>query len=93
MDRLPPEILRTILLWSVRLCQPDKNSTLPLRLVNKTFNCILREYIHKTIQLDYSRFARNTAAFPQMEALADVGPLCQALFCDMMVIRDEGMLS
>ncbi len=92
MDSLPPELLRTILVWSVRLCQPDKNSLLPLRLVNKRFDFILREYVHKTIQLDYSRFARNTA-FPHMGVLADVGHLCQALYCDMMVIRDEGMLS
>ncbi len=89
MDTLPPELLRAILLSSVHLCRADKNNLLPLRLVNKRFDFILREYIFKTVQLDFSRFAKGDSA-PQITSLATVGHLCQALYCDMMVIRDEG---
>jgi hypothetical protein len=89
MDNLPPELLRGILLSSVHLCRSEKNVLLPLRLVNKRFDFILREYMFKTVQLDFSRFARGETA-PQMSSLGDVGHLCQALYCDMMVIRDEG---
>jgi hypothetical protein len=89
MDNLPPELLRAILLSSVHLSRSEKNTLLPLRLVNKRFDFILREYMFKTVQLDFSRFARGETA-PQMSSLADVGHLCQSLYCDMMVIRDEG---
>ena len=91
MDNLPPELLRAIILSSVHLSRSEKNSLLPLRLVNKRFDFILREYMFKTVQLDFSRFARGETA-PQMSSLADVGHLCQSLYCDMMVIRDEGTL-
>jgi len=91
MDNLPPELLRAILLSSVHLSRSEKNVLLPLRLVNKRFDFILREYMFKTVQLDFSRFARGETA-PQMSSLADVGHLCQSLYCDMMVIRDEGTL-
>jgi hypothetical protein len=91
MDNLPPELLRGILLSSVHLSRSEKNVLLPLRLVNKRFDFILREYMFKTVQLDFSRFARGETA-PQMSSLADVGHLCQSLYCDMMVIRDEGTL-
>ncbi len=91
MDSLPPELLRGIILSSVQLSRSEKNVLLPLRLVNKRFDFILREYMFKTVQLDFSRFARGETA-PQMSSLAAVGHLCQSLYCDMMVIRDEGML-
>lgn len=90
MDRLPPELLRTILLASVGLCRCEKNELLPLRLVCKGFDAILKEYIFRTIQLEFSRFARGEAA-PELESIAGIGQLCEALYCDMMVIRDEGM--
>jgi len=91
MDNLPPELLRGILLSCVHLSRSEKNALLPLRLVNKRFDFILREYMFKTVQLDFSRFARGETA-PQMSSLADIGHLCQSLYCDMMVIRDEGTL-
>jgi len=91
MDSLPPEVLRGIILSSVQLSRSEKNLLLPLRLVNKRFDFILREYMFKTVQLDFSRFARGEAA-PQMDSLATVGHLCQSLYCDMMVIRDEGTI-
>jgi hypothetical protein len=91
MDDLPPELLRNILVQSVRASRFDKNELLPLRLVNKRFDYILREYIFKTIQLEFSRFARGNDA-PELRSLQGVGRLCQAIYCDMMVIRDEGTL-
>jgi hypothetical protein len=91
MDSLPPELLRGIILSSVQLSRSEKNVLLPLRLVNKRFDFILREYMFKTVQLDFSRFARGETA-PQMGSLAAVGHLCQSLYCDMMVIRDEGTI-
>jgi hypothetical protein len=41
------------------------------------------------VQLDFSRFSKEVPA-PEISSLATVGHLCQALYCDMMVIRDEG---
>jgi hypothetical protein len=91
MDSLPPELLRAIILSSVQLSRSEKNLLLPLRLVNKRFDFVLREYLFRTIQLDFSRFSREKTA-PQMSNLAVIGHLCQSLYCDMMVIRDEGAL-
>jgi hypothetical protein len=91
MDTLPPELLRAILLSTVHSCRSKKNAALPLRLVNKRFDFIIREYIFRTIQLDYTRLAKGDIA-PQLVNLMPVGHLSQSLYCDMMVIRDEGIL-
>lgn len=91
MENLPPELLRTILLSSVHLCRSEKNLLLRMRLVNRRFDFILREYLLKTVQLDFSRFVKGEGA-PNIGCLKRVGPLCKALYCDMMVIRDDGML-
>ena len=91
MDRLPRELLGLILLWDVRMCRCEKNTVLPLRLVCKAFDLALKPYIFKTIQLEFSRFLRDKAA-PSIESIARVGDICNAVYIDMMVIRDEGML-
>ncbi|RDL42181.1 uncharacterized protein BP5553_02160 [Venustampulla echinocandica] len=87
MDLLPAEILGLILLWDVRMCRLDKNIILPLRLVCKAFDVALRPYIFKTIQLEFSRFLRS--AVPNTGSLTRVGHLCEAIYLDMMMIRDE----
>jgi hypothetical protein len=73
------------------MCQCEKNTLLPLRRVCKAFDDVLKPLIFKTIQLEFSRFARGKAA-PAIESIARVGDLCNAVYVDMMVIRDEGML-
>jgi hypothetical protein len=90
MDSLPTEILGLILLWDVRMCACDKNTILPLRRVCKAFDDALRPYLFKTVQLEFSRFLRNTMK-PEIEYLVPLGHLCEAFYLDMMVVRDEGM--
>lgn len=73
------------------MCRCDKNKILPLRLVCRAFDTALKPYIFKTVQLEFSRFLRD-APRPKLEELARVGQLCDALYLDMMVVRDEGAL-
>ncbi len=88
MNQLPTEILGLILKWDVAMCRIDKNSILPLRLVCKAFDIALRPFILKTIKLEYSCFLRDSAI--NVKSLEKVGNLCDSVYLDMMVIRDEG---
>jgi hypothetical protein len=90
MDSLPAEILGLVLRWNVDMCRHDKNLVLPLRLVCKAFDAALKPYIFKTVQLEFSRFLKDST--PNTESLARVGHLCGAVYMDMMVVRDEGMV-
>ena len=91
MESLPQELIELVLLWNVRMCKCDKNEVLPLRLVCKAFDVALKPYIFKTIPLDFSKFLK-VAETPGLRDLTAVGALCQAVYLNMMVIRDEGML-
>jgi hypothetical protein len=91
MDSLPTEILGLVLRFNVDMCRHDKNLVLPLRLVCKAFDAALKPYIFKTVQLEFSRFLKD--ATPNTDSLARVGHLCGAVYMDMMVVRDEGMVS
>jgi hypothetical protein len=84
------EILRLILRWDVSMCRLDKNSLLPLRLTCKAFDNVLRPYLMKTIKMEYSCFLRDTKY--NVRTLERVGNLCDSIYLDMMVIRDEGRL-
>ncbi|KAE9376626.1 hypothetical protein N431DRAFT_501442 [Stipitochalara longipes BDJ] len=125
MDSLPAELLNLILLWNIRMSRCEKNTILPLRLVCKAFDEILKPYVFKTIQLEFSRFLRqrrgavearnwdeegkivrelqghgsgldgvwgNEAIWKlrmDREGLRRVGGYCEALYLDLMVVRDE----
>lgn len=91
MDSLPPELLDLIVLWHVRACQFNKNKTLPLRLVCQKLNVAVKPFVFKTLQLEFSKFLRH-APTPALPDLDRVGHLCQAIYLNMMVIRDEGMI-
>ncbi|KAF8847131.1 hypothetical protein BDZ45DRAFT_351750 [Acephala macrosclerotiorum] len=88
MDKLPTEILGVILYWTTKLCKCEKNTLIPLRLVCKAFDAGLRPYIFKCIQLEFSRFRRNLKPLDE-GALQRVGGLADALYVDVMVVRDE----
>ncbi|KAG9235129.1 hypothetical protein BJ875DRAFT_282160 [Amylocarpus encephaloides] len=87
MNQLPVEILGLILKWDVVLARLDKNSILPLRLVCKAFDQSLRPYIMRTIKLEYSCFLKNSKI--NVAGLEKVGNLCDSVYLDMMVVRDE----
>ncbi|KAH8808140.1 hypothetical protein F5884DRAFT_752689 [Xylogone sp. PMI_703] len=87
MDSLPRELLELILLWDVRMCRCEKNTILSLRGVCKAFDAALKPYVFKTVQLEFSRFLR-TGDTPIIEALERIGSICNAIYIDMMVIRD-----
>lgn len=91
MDSLPRELLESILIFNVQMCRCNKNNIFPLRLVCKAFDAFLKPYIFKTIQLEFSKFMRH-APTHDFKSLDTVGKLCQAMYLDMMVVRDEGML-
>ncbi|CAL3963519.1 hypothetical protein PZA11_001113 [Diplocarpon coronariae] len=92
MNSLPTEILGLILRWKVLLCERQKNTVLQLRLVCKAFDLALRSFAFRTIQLEFSRFLRHVPT-PDPGSLVDVGRLCEALYLDMMVVRDEEEIS
>jgi hypothetical protein len=91
LSSLPPELLELILAWTVCMCRCEKNKVLSLRYVSKAFNTALRPYVLKTIQLEFSRFLRTGPDLPRQDALEAIGGFCQAVYLDMMVVRDEGM--
>ena len=92
MDRLPPEIILTILGYCVENHYGDKNSLLDVRTVCKLFDNILKPVVLKTLQLEFTRLDKISRKCrpPDEAALQRIGPLCQALYLDMMMIRDEG---
>lgn len=89
MDTLPVEILTLVLKWAVRMSKCEKNDILPLRRVCKVFDVILKPYALKTLQLEFSRFLRH-APKPDPGSLLHAGAVCEAIYLDMMVVRDEG---
>ncbi|TVY65580.1 hypothetical protein LSUE1_G008699 [Lachnellula suecica] len=90
MDTLPTEILGIVLRWNVELSRNDKNSVVPLRLVCKAFDILLRPYIFKTVQLEFTRFLKD---FQNTDSLSRVGHLCGSVYVDVMVVRDEDEIS
>lgn len=56
MDKLPTELLDLILQCNVRMSSCEKNAILNLRFVCKGFDAVLKPYIFKTLQLEFSRF-------------------------------------
>ncbi len=111
------------------MCRCEKNTILPLRLVCKAFDGILKPYVFKTIQLEFSRFLRQRRGAVEAkdwngeaqvvkgleghgsgldgvwggeaiwklrmdrDGLRRVGGCCEALYLDLMVVRDEGMFA
>lgn len=90
MDSLPRELLESILIYNVQLCRCNKSGIFPLRLVCKAFDSFLKPYIFKTIKLEFYKFMR-LATSSDFKHLDRVGRFCEAVYLDMMVIRDEGM--
>ena len=72
------------------MCPSNKNAINMLRLVCKAFDRALKKYLFNTIQLEFSKFVRDAA--PNITALKGVGELCEAIYLDMMVVKNEGML-
>ncbi|TAQ88778.1 hypothetical protein B7494_g2869 [Chlorociboria aeruginascens] len=89
VQSLPQEILSAILLPTIFLSQTEKNSILELRLTCRAFDAALRPYLFKTLQLEFSTFSRP----PDVKALARVGNISEAVYIDMMVVRDEEEIS
>ncbi|KAI4598370.1 hypothetical protein KJ359_002779 [Pestalotiopsis sp. 9143b] len=88
VTRLPPEILITILEYCVANHYNKKNDLLELRTVCRLFDDILKPFGLHTLQVDCTRLQPPHSADPT--ALARAGSHCQALYLDMMLVRDEG---
>lgn len=93
MDKLPPEILLHILEFTVVALYGNKNNLLRLRATCKLFNEVLKPFALRTLQLEFTRLDRTERRLkpPDYGALRRIGPLCQALYLDMMVVRDDSM--
>ncbi|KAI1660875.1 hypothetical protein F4813DRAFT_266526 [Daldinia decipiens] len=91
MDKLPPEILLHILEFTVIALYGNKNNLLRLRATCKLFNEVLKPFALRTLQLEFTRLDRTERRLkpPDYNALRRIGPLCQALYLDMMVVRDD----
>lgn len=89
MERLPLELVYSILQQSIRLARSNKNELMQLRLVCKKWDEVLREYVCKTTQVEFSRLVRGEPT-PDASVVPAFGHLVQALHFDMMVIRDQG---
>ncbi|KAI1206449.1 uncharacterized protein F4807DRAFT_439238 [Annulohypoxylon truncatum] len=93
LDRLPTELVIQIVEWTAVAHYGDKNTLLELRKVCKLFNQILRPIALCTLPLDYTRidyYQVTSRRRLKRKALRRIAPLCQSLFIDMMVIRDDG---
>ncbi len=92
METLPPEIVLTILEYCVANHYGDKNSLLSLRTVCKLFDHVLKPFVLQTLQLEFTRLDKvsRSCRLPDETALRRIGHLCQALYLDLMVIRDDG---
>jgi hypothetical protein len=92
MDCLPSEIAIYIVEYCVVNHYYNKNSLLQLRTVSKLFDEVLKPYVLRTLQLEFTRLDKaHRRQRPLAEdALRRVGGLCHALYLDMMLVRDEG---
>lgn len=91
MNSLPNELKDLVLSTYVEGCRGRKNDVLQMRLVCRYFDSFLQPYVFQTIQLECSKFhppAVDNHAFKD-DTILRVGKPCQALYCDMMVIRDN----
>jgi len=92
MDSLPTEILKVILTTLIAGSSSTKNDVLPLRLVCKDFNALLREDLLKTVQLDFSRLSKLGEPL-DLKYLHNSGGYCESIHADFMVMRDQGLSS
>ncbi|KAK6864518.1 hypothetical protein PG990_006048 [Apiospora arundinis] len=92
MNILPPEIVLSILEYCVINHYGDKNSLLGLRTVCRLFDDIIKPYVLRTLQLEFTRLdkvARHERPLDD-DALGRIGYLCHALYLDLMLVRDDG---
>ncbi|KAI5466707.1 hypothetical protein BGZ63DRAFT_497783 [Mariannaea sp. PMI_226] len=88
MDRLPRELVEEIL--EKYVAQGHKNAVLPLRLVCRVFDQILKPIVCRTLGLDFSRLnRRSNRQHPRTDELQTIGRYCKSIYIDLMVIRDE----
>lgn len=88
MNSLPGELLHNVLHVIVEDSRHDKNAVLRLRYVCKAFNEYLRPQVLKALQLDVSRILQPCHEQERL-ALQRAGTVCEALFCDVSLARDE----
>jgi hypothetical protein len=88
MDRLPRELIDAILQQCI--IYGPKNAVLDLRLVCRVFDQILKPFVCRTLDLEFSRLSKTSGETPpQMDALQTIGYHCKSLYIDLMVLRDD----
>lgn len=92
LGTLPNEIMNMVLNKLLDSSQKNKNDALPLRLVCKRFEEIIRPKIFKTIQLDFDRLSKTGHPL-DIEMLQGVGHLVKGVVADLAVIRTESKLA
>lgn len=88
MNQLPRELIDAILEQCV--ARGPKNSVLPLRLVCRLFDRIIKPFVCRTLDLEFSRLSKTSGMpHPQRDALQTIGYHCKSIYIDLMVLRDE----
>jgi hypothetical protein len=89
MDRFPQEIRILILKETARSL--PKSEAVKLRLISREFDTILKPVLCRTISLDISKLNKvSRIKHPDPAALEAIGSLCDSLFVDLAVVKDEG---
>lgn len=76
------------------MCSGRKNAIINLRFVCHAFDAILKPYVFKTIQLEFSGFVKNKSSQQitdnvEPDCLPSIGRFTKALFLDLMLVRDS----
>ncbi|KAF4978022.1 hypothetical protein FZEAL_5529 [Fusarium zealandicum] len=88
MDQIPRELIVDILQQCID--NGPKNAVLPLRLVCRLFDQILKPFVCRTLDLEFSRLSKaSDEPHPQIDALQTIGYHCKSLYIDLMVLRDD----
>lgn len=91
MDILPAEIVLSIARHCIAVHYDDKNALLQLRTVCRLFDDVIKPYVLRTLQLEFTRLDKTARRLrpPDHAALQRIGGLCRALYIDMMIVRDD----
>ena len=87
---LPRELLESILYVQCADVPEQQEQHIPLTISLQSFRRIPKAVHFQDNTVGIFKFPKGCAT-PDLKSLDSVGNFCQALYLDMMVVRDEGM--
>lgn len=88
LNVLPTEVLGLVFEQLFEKDRRDKNDVLPMRLVCKRFDDILRPKLLKTIQVDFDRISKSGHP-AKSDALDNAGQHVKCILLDLSTIRSQ----